>query len=333
MTRKTSLKDIASKVGVSASLVSYVLNNKDKENRVSKETANKIRTAAKELNYFPNLNARSLKTNISHTIGLIVADISNPFFSSLARTIEDEAYARNYTVIFGSSDENNNKFTKVLDFLSTRQVDGFIVASPEESRETVLGLKESNVPLVLIDRYFSDIVVNTVMVDNFKASYEAINHLLEKGHERIGAIVYESTLLHYRDRCNGYLEAMKKTGIVDNTQFLAKVNHQSLHVEIQEAVRKLIFEDKVTAIYFATNTIATEGLKQIKNFGKEIQNEIDVVAFDENLIFQFLDVHIPFMSQPIKKMGQEAVRILIDQIENKDQGTKNILLSATLETK
>lgn len=333
MTRKTSLKDIASKVGVSASLVSYVLNNKDKENRVSKETANKIRAAAKELNYFPNLNARSLKTNVSHTIGLIVADISNPFFSSLARTIEDEAYARNYTVIFGSSDENNDKFIKVLDFLSTRQVDGFIVASPEESRETVLGLNESNVPLVLIDRYFSDIVVNTVMVDNFKASYEAINHLLEKGHERIGAIVYESTLLHYRDRCNGYLEAMKKTSIVDNTQFLVKVNHQSLHSEIQEAVRKLIFEDKVTAIYFATNTIATEGLKQIKNFGKEIQNEIDVVAFDENLIFQFLDVHIPFMSQPIKKMGQEAVRILIDQIENKDHGTKNILLSATLETK
>ena len=333
MTRKTSLKDIASKVGVSASLVSYVLNNKDKENRVSKETANKIRAAAKELNYFPNLNARSLKTNISHTIGLIVADISNPFFSSLARTIEDEAYARNYTVIFGSSDENNDKFIKVLDFLSTRQVDGFIVASPGESRETVLGLNESNVPLVLIDRYFSDIVVNTVMVDNFKASYEAINHLLEKGHERRGAIVYESTLLHYRDRCNGYLEAMKKTSIVDNTQFLVKVNHQSLHSEIQEAVRKLIFEDKVTAIYFATNTIATEGLKQIKNFGKEIQNEIDVVAFDENLIFQFLDVHIPFMSQPIKKMGQEAVRILIDQIENKDQGTKNILLSATLETK
>lgn len=333
MTRKTSLKDIASKVGVSASLVSYVLNNKDKENRVSKETANKIRAAAKELNYFPNLNARSLKTNISHTIGLIVADISNPFFSSLARTIEDEAYARNYTVIFGSSDENNNKFIKVLDFLSTRQVDGFIVASPEDSRETVLGLKESNVPLVLIDRYFSDIVVNTVMVDNFKASYEATNHLLDKGHQRIGAIVYESTLLHYQDRCNGYLEAMKKTSIVDNTQFLVKVNHQSLHSEIQEAVRKLIFEDKVTAIYFATNTIATEGLKQIKNFGKKIQEEIDVLAFDENLIFQFLDVHIPFMSQPIKKMGQEAVRILIDQIENKDHGTKNILLTATLETK
>ncbi|MBP6588225.1 MAG: substrate-binding domain-containing protein, partial [Flavobacterium sp.] len=116
-------------------------------------------------------------------------------------------------------------------------------------------------------------------------------------------------------------------------QFLTKVNHQSMQSEIKAAVQKLIFEDQVTAIYFATNTIATEGLKQIKNFGKKIQEEIDVLAFGENLIFQFLDVHIPFMSQPIKKMGQEAVRILIDQIENKDHGTKNILLTATLETK
>ena len=313
MTRKTSLKDIAIKVGVSASLVSYVLNNKDKENRVSKETAKKIRDAAKELNYFPNLNARSLKTNISHTIGLIVADISNPFFSSLARTIEDEAYAHNYTVIFGSSDETQDKFIKVLDFLSTRQVDGFIVAAPEESRDVIVSIKKMNVPLVLIDRYFDEIDVNTVTVDNFKASFQATNHLLNKGHKKIGAIVYESTLLHYQDRCNGYLAAMKKTGIDDLTQFLRKVNHQSLQTEIQEAVRKLIFEDQVTAIYFGTNTIATEGLKQIKNFGKKIQEDIEIVSFDDNLIFQFLDVHIPYVSQPIKNMGQQAVRILIDQ--------------------
>jgi LacI family transcriptional regulator len=331
MKHKTSLKDIALKVGVSTSLVSYVLNNKYKENRVSEDTANIIRKAAKELNYYPNLNARSLKTNRSRTIGLIVADISNPFFSSLARTIEDEAYANNYTVIFGSSDENQDKFKRVLDFLSTRQVDGFIIASPEESRETVIGIKESNIPLVLIDRYFSEIEVNSVTVDNFKASFEATNYLLNKGHKRIGAIMYESTLLHYQDRCNGYIEALNQAGIIDGTQFLRKVNHQSLQSEIKEQVRKLIFEDKVTAIYFATNTIATEGLIQIRNFGKKIQDEIDVVAFDENLIYQFLDVQIPFISQPIKEMGQEAVRILINQIEKKNLEIKNVLLKATFE--
>lgn len=332
MAYKTSLKDIALKVGVSTTLVSYVLNNKVEENRVAKKTADKIRKVAKELNYIPNLNARSLKTNKSRTIGLIVADISNPFFSSLARTIEDEAYSNNYTVIFGSSDENHKKFVKVLDFLSTRQVDGFIVASPEESRAAILGIKKSNVPLVLIDRYFDDIDVNTVTVDNFKASFEATKFLLKKGHRRIGAIVYESTLLHYRDRSNGYLEAIKKSKIVGGIPFLEKVNHQLLQSEIKEAVRKLIFDDKVSAIYFATNTIATEGLKQIRNFGKKIPDEIEVIAFDENLIYQFLDVKIPFISQPIKEMGKKAVRILIDQIEKEDFKIKNTLLTAKLVT-
>lgn len=332
MARKTSLKDIANKVGVSTSLVSYVLNNKDRENRVSEETANKIRKAAKELNYFPNLNARSLKTNKSHTIGLIVADISNPFFSNLARTIEDEAYAHNYTVIFGSSDENQDKFVKVLDFLNTRQVDGFIIASPEDSKDVVLKLNESNVPLVLIDRYFEGLGVNSVTVDNFQASFEATNYLLNKGHKRIGAIVYESNLLHYQDRCNGYLKALEQAGISDSKQFLRKVNHQSLQSEIQIEVQKLIFEDKVSSIYFATNTIATEGLKQIRNFGKKIPDDIEVVAFDENLIFQFMDDHIPFIRQPIKEMGQEAVRILIDQIEKEDSEIRNTLLTATLVT-
>ncbi len=332
MARKTSLKDIASKIGVSTSLVSYVLNGKDKENRVSEETANKIRTVARELNYVPNLNARSLKTNKSRTIGIIVADISNPFFSNLARTIEDEAYAHNYTVIFGSSDEKEDKFKRVLDFLSTRQVDGFIIAAPEESRETVSKLNESHIPLVLIDRYFSDVAANSVTVDNFQASFEATNYLLNKGHKRIGAIMYDSKMLHYQDRSNGYIEALKQAGIVEPEKFLRKVNDQSLQHEIKKEVQKLIFEDQVTAIYFLTNTIATEGLRQIRNFEKTIPDEIDVVAFDENLIYQFLDVPIPFISQPIKQMGQEAVRILMDRIEQKDLEIKNILLKASLET-
>ncbi len=162
MARKTSLTDVANKVGVSASLVSYVLNNKDKENRLAKETAKKIRNAANELNYFPNLNARSLKNNTPHNSGLTVAVISNPFFFSLAPTKEDEVYDHNYTMILGSSYENQNKFIEVLDCLSTRQVDRFITAPPKQSTDAVLGTKESNIPLVFIDHYFEKIDLNTV---------------------------------------------------------------------------------------------------------------------------------------------------------------------------
>ena len=169
MAKRASLKDIARIVDVSIPLVSYVLSNKWKENRVSESTARRILEVAKELNYHPNLNARSLKTNKTRTIGVILADISNSFFSNLARVIEDEAYSQDYTVIFGSSDENIEKLEKVLDYMLTRQVDGFIIAAPEGSKKIIEKLQEMKIPLVLIDRYFSEIETNFVIIDNFHA--------------------------------------------------------------------------------------------------------------------------------------------------------------------
>ena len=121
MGKKVSLKDIAKEVGVSTALVSYVLNNL-KEGRISKEIALRIREVAHQLNYRPNQIAKSLKTSKTFTLGLIVADISNPFSSTLARIVEDEANKFNYTVIFGSSDENQQKSAKVIDTLLNRQV-------------------------------------------------------------------------------------------------------------------------------------------------------------------------------------------------------------------
>src|SRR5690349_17547308 len=130
MRKKTSLKDIAQTVGVSTALVSYVLNNQ-KEGRISKAVAQKIRDTAKLLNYTTNQIARSLKTNKTFTIGLIVSDISNPFSSGLARIIEDEAEKHHYTVIFASSDEQAERSSRLVNVLLNRQVDGFILAPAE----------------------------------------------------------------------------------------------------------------------------------------------------------------------------------------------------------
>ena len=130
MNKKTSLKDIATAVGVSIALVSYVHNNK-KEGRINKAVAEKIRATALKMNYRTNQIARSLKTNKTNTIGLILADISNPFSAALARVIEDAADKSNYTVIFGSSDENPEKYKKILDALLNRQADGLILSPPE----------------------------------------------------------------------------------------------------------------------------------------------------------------------------------------------------------
>ncbi len=331
MKPKTSLKDIAKIVGVSIPLVSYVLSNKGKENRVSEKTAKRIREVAKELNYHPNWNARSLKTNKTRTIGVIVADISNPFFSNLARNIEDEAFSQDYTVIFGSSDENVEKFNKVLDFLKMRQVDGFIIAAPEGSKEIISDLSKSGIPFVLIDRFFKDLKTNYVTVDNFKASMQATNYLLKKGNKKIGAVLYDSSLHHYQERHQGYLEALKQAGAPIDNSCIKKIDHTSLKAEMKKVVKELLQDAGVDAIYFHTNTLAEEGLTQMLALDRKILKKVDVVVFDQNSSYNFLEDPIPYLHQPIKEIGQKALRILIEQIKEPGQELEQISFATRLE--
>ncbi|ASO05186.1 LacI family DNA-binding transcriptional regulator [Arenibacter algicola] len=332
MKPKTSLKDIAKIVGVSIPLVSYVLSNKGKENRVSEKTAKRIREVAKELNYHPNWNARSLKTNKTRSIGVIVADISNPFFSNLARTIEDEAFSQDYTVIFGSSDEKVEKFNKVLDFLKMRQVDGFIIAAPEGSKDIIADLAKAGIPFVLIDRFFNDLKTNYVTVDNFKASMQATNYLLGKGNKKIGAVLYNSTLHHYKERLQGYVEALKKVDLTVDTELIKRINHRSLKADMKRVVKELVQDVGVDAIYFHTNTLAEEGLTQMLGLDRKILKKVDVVVFDQNSSYNFLEDPIPYLHQPIKEIGQKALRILIEQIQEPTQELQQISFDARLES-
>ncbi|TQO38599.1 LacI family transcriptional regulator [Arenibacter algicola] len=332
MKPKTSLKDIAKIVGVSIPLVSYVLSNKGKENRVSEKTAKRIREVAKELNYHPNWNARSLKTNKTRSIGVIVADISNPFFSNLARTIEDEAFSQDYTVIFGSSDEKVEKFNKVLDFLKMRQVDGFIIAAPEGSKDIIADLAKAGIPFVLIDRFFNDLKTNYVTVDNFKASMQATNYLLGKGNKKIGAVLYNSSLHHYKERLQGYVEALKKAGLTVDTELIKRINHRSLKADMKRVVKELVQDVGVDAIYFHTNTLAEEGLTQMLGLDRKILKKVDVVVFDQNSSYNFLEDPIPYLHQPIKEIGQKALRILIEQIQEPTQELQQISFDARLES-
>src|SRR5918993_1439029 len=168
MVKKVSLKDIAQKLGVSITLVSYVLNNK-KEGRIGKEITEKIRATAKKMNYRPNLVAKSLKSSKTNTIGLIVADIANPFSANLARIIEDEAEKHGYIVIFGSSDEKLERSEKLIEVFLDRQVDGFIMAPVANSQKQIEALAKRDIPLVLIDRYFPEVKVSNITIDNYKA--------------------------------------------------------------------------------------------------------------------------------------------------------------------
>lgn len=327
MLKRTSLKDIAQAVGVSTALVSYVLNNQ-KQGRIGKEIAEKIRDAATRLNYRPNQIARSLKTNKTYTVGLIVADISNTFSSCLARIIEDEADNRGYTVLFGSSDENAHKSEKLIETFLNRQVDGLIIAPPAGSEPQLLQLQKQEVPIVLVDRYFPEIQAGSICLDNFSATYKAVKHLYGGGSKRIGMITYDSSLFHLQERKKGYLTAMgEHDGTVD---FLQEVDMRNDQQAIEAAIRKLLtLHSPVDAIIFATNRLAITGLKYLLSLPLRVPDDLAVVGFDETESFDFFYSPLTYIRQPLKEMGQAALGMLISEI-NRSGEAKRIILEPEL---
>jgi len=320
--KKVSLKDIANRVGVSTALVSYVLNNQ-KEGRIRKEVAQKIRDTAKQLNYRANLTARSLKTNKTFTIGLVVADISNPFFSALARIIEDAANRDNYTVIFGSSDENLKKSAKLIETFMDRQVDGLIISPPENSEQQVESLMRENFPFVLIDRYFPGLKTNFVAIDNRKAAYEAVKHFIEKGRKRIGMITYKSSIFTISERTSGYKTALDEAGIPFEKTWLKELNAESFGNSVETAVDELMKSPgDIDALLFGSNTLAVAGLKRLNSLGVKVPRQLAIISFDETEAFDLFYAPLTYIKQPLQEMGEIATRILLQHICKKGEFTQ-----------
>ncbi len=295
-------------------MVSYVLNNQ-KEGRIRKEVAQKIRDTAKQLNYRANLTARSLKTNKTFTIGLVVADISNPFFSALARIIEDAADRDNYTVIFGSSDENLKKSAKLIETFMDRQVDGLIISPPENSEQQVESLMRENFPFVLLDRYFPNLKTNYVAIDNHKAAYESVKHFIEKGRKRIGMITYKSSIFTISERTRGYKTALDEAGISFEKKWLKELNAEDFGSSVKKAVDDLMKRPGgIDALLFGSNTLAVAGLKHLNSLGVKVPRELALISFDETEAFDLFYAPLTYIRQPLQEMGEIATRILLQHI-------------------
>ena len=329
MTKKTSLKDIAQAVGVSTALVSYVLNNQ-KENRISKEVARKIRQTAQELNYQPNQIAKSLKTNKTRTLGLIVADIANPFSSSLARIVEDEADKQGYTVIFGSSDENPQKCQKLITTFLNRQVDGLLISAPAGTESQIMALQQQNVSFVLLDRYFPSLKTSYVALDNYQAMYAAVQHLADSGYQRIGLITFKTTLFHINERTRGYQSALQENRLPFQKSWLKEINGNNPTPDVEKTIKAFTTgKNPVDAVIFTTNTLTFLGLKESKHLNLSIPGDLAIVGFDETDAYDLFNTSLTYIRQPIQEMGQLATKILLESLNPVNQLTQTNL-EATL---
>lgn len=309
MAKRVSIKDIAAKVGVSTALVSYVLNGQEKEKRVGKEIVEKIKLAARELNYQPNQIARSLRTGSTNTIGLIIADISNPFFGQLARIIEDEASKFNYAAIIGSSGEDSRKSQALTETLLNRQVDGFILVPSEGDEALVISLIERDVPLILIDRNFAGIESNFVMLDNYQATFNATCRLIDNGYRKIMLVAYRSALNHMKNRISGYTEAMQLAGLTVSLNLLE--SHDENQATLMD---KIVTDVETEAILFATNTLSVAGLYALMRNKISVPEQLAVVGFDKSEVYDFFDPPVAFIEQPLDEMGKNAVQSLMKLI-------------------
>ena len=331
MSKRISLKDIAREAGVSTALVSYVMNGKEKQARVGPEMARKIRRIAKKLNYRPNLIAQSLKSGKSSTIGLIVADISNSFFSNIARIVEDEAKKYGYTVIMGSSDESAQKSQDLIEVFLRRQVDGLIIAPAEGTEAQLKLLGKKNIPYVLIDRYFPALKSNSVTIDNFNAAYTAITHLVESGYRRIATLTYANSLYHTQERKRGYLQALADKGIRKNDKWVLEARYNELATDVPRLLKRVLNPSpEIDAVFFATNTLAVEGLRVINDLKIKIPGNIGIVSFDENDAFDFFYSPLTYVKQSLTDMGQESVRALIKSMEKQPAGPERRIVKHEL---
>ena len=328
---RVSIKEVANRLGVSAATVSLALNGKDKDGRISEALAEKIRKEAKAMNYEPNSFARGMRSGRSETIGLIVADISNPFFAHLAFHIQEHAEKFGYSVIITNSNESTDKMEKMISILKSRQVDGFIIVPTEHGEKPIDNLVRDKFPVVLLDRYFPNIDASYVTVNNFQASVDATNLLLNLNCKRIALVVYNNCLPHMQDRKKGYIVTLTKRGLYD-PKLVKEVNYQTIDTDIQKAMMELVTDsEKIDGIFFASNTISNIGLKILVGLKLEIPKDVKVICFDKSDAFELSNICIPFIQQPIPEMGKRVVDLLLKQISHQNIFPKYEELQANLE--
>ncbi|RFM29464.1 LacI family DNA-binding transcriptional regulator [Deminuibacter soli] len=313
--KKVSLKDIAQLAGVSPSTVSFVLNGKAQQMRITAAVAERVEQVARQQGYTPNQVAISLRTGETRILGLLVEDISNHFFATLARTIEAEAEKFGYKIVYCSTENNAGKGGELLRMLSQHQVDGFLITPSVGMEEDIMQLVQHKKPVVLIDRFFPGIDVPYVMVDNAQGVTEGMEFLLKKGYRKIGFVNVDLDLVQIHQRTDAYKQTLKEKQIPFKKEYLLQVPYPYQRQEAMSAINDFILKNKsLDAVFFATNYLGILGLESIVRAGLHIPKDIAMLCFDDHDIFRLYPEGIAIIQQPIEEIAETAIHLLMSEL-------------------
>ncbi|PRY11659.1 LacI family transcriptional regulator [Pontibacter ummariensis] len=328
--KRPSIRDIAKQLNVSTTTVSFVLNGKAKEKRISEQLAEQVLKFVEEVGYKPNQIAQSLRTGKSRIISLMVEDISNAFFSKVARLIEEAAHQRGYKIIYCSTENSVDKTRELIRMFRDWQIDGYIITPPAGVEEDIQGLINDKHPVVLFDRFFPRLKTNYVIVDNFNSTYKAVNHLISQGYSRIAFVTLESEQVQMNDRLNGYKKALEDCLL---PPLVKSLNFDKPAEENKKEITSFLVNNRqLDAIVFATNYISVWGLEAIRDITFMSPADVGIVSFDDHDVFPLFAPPVSAVAQPVEEISKEVINIMLKQLEDPEQmnTNKHVVLPAKL---
>ncbi|HWC84633.1 MAG TPA: LacI family DNA-binding transcriptional regulator [Pseudonocardiaceae bacterium] len=309
-----SIRDVARLAGVSTATVARVLRG---TTPVSDQLRERVTSAVAELRYIPNAVARSLSRGRTHLLGLLVADIANPFFGEVARGLEDAAVAAEYQVLVGSSDLDAGRERRLLAAFEARTVDAVALTSTAADSAEINRLAATGMPMVFIDRRPADVPAPAVLIDNEAATHRAARYLIELGHTDLAMISGPRSMATAAQRLAGFRRACAESGITVRPECVREGHLGAAGGEA--AMREVLALDpRPTAVLSFNNLLAVGALAAVRAAGVRIPAGISLLTFDDMPLFPFVDPPITAIAQPAYDMGREAAAILLDALSTPD---------------
>lgn len=313
-----TIKDIAKALGLSTSTVSRALNG---SYEIGAETKKLVLEYAEKVNYRPNPIALSLKEQKSHSIGVVVCEVANDYFSQAINGIESIAYNRGYHVIITQTHESFDRESANVQHLLSRHVDGLLVSLSAETTDTApyKYLHEKGFPIVFFDRVATDVNTHKVIANNFKGSFEATELLINAGFRKIAHLTNSINLLISRERFDGFKAALDKHGLDFNPGYLKHCNHGGMiQDEVEFAIKELLnMDERPDAIFIGSDRLTINSMHILKKLGIKVPDDIAIAGFTNSEVAELFDPPLTVVRQPAFQIGQMATEMLIKTIESK----------------
>lgn len=317
--KSLSIKDIAIKANVSITTVSFIINGKAKDKSISDAVIEKVEKIIEESGYKPNQIARSLRTGNSNIIGLIIEDISNSFFSRIARLIEDKAYKKGYKIIYSSTENSVDKAKELINMFKSRKVDAYIISPIKGIEEDIQMLLDDGNPVILFDRNLPEVNVSYVGADHFNASYQSIQNFIDQGKKNIALVTTDINVEQIVERYDGYKKALEDNGIKYDESLVLKIHFNQEEGETIAQIKELLQHKQIDAVLFATNYLAISGLKVLKQINKAVGDDFGVIAYDDHEAFELHTPRISAIQQPLEEIAETIIKLILSQLSTKSK--------------